>query len=317
MSIEFIHGLDQFKRSGDRSAVVTVGTFDGIHLGHQEILRRVLHNSKNGEFDTILVTFHPHPRVVVTPDSAPRLLTTLQEKKRWLPDFFRGTVLVLDFDDALKSMEAEQFVKEILLKRLGMHKLVVGYDHAFGKNRSGTIVELNRLGKVMGFEVEVVGPVLDGETRISSSLIRRTLAEGDFADALRYLGHPYAIYGTVEKGIGLGRKIGYPTANIKYGERKQLPAEGVYACKVLIDGKRLDGMMFIGRNHFNPGSKVTVEANLFDFDADIYFHDIAVCPTHFLRKNRRFDSPEALVAQIEFDKKEVLRIIQQEMRNVS
>jgi len=173
-------------------------------------------------------------------------------------------------------------------------------------------VELRKLGNELDFEVEVVGPVLiDGE-RVSSSAIRRMMQASDFADALKFLGHPYGIFGTVEKGIGLGRKLGYPTANVKYNPRKLLPVEGVYACRAQVGEERHDGMMFIGRNHFNPEARITVEANLFGFDEEIYGREVLVCPLRFVRPNRRFDSTDLLVEQIEQDKKHVMRIFQQE-----
>ncbi len=312
MSFRIVHGLENYERLSDRAGVITVGTFDGIHAGHQEILRRVHGSGEPDAHESVLVTFHPHPRLIVSPESAPSLLTTIEEKERFLADYFQGTVLVLDFNKALMELSARRFVEDVLLARLGMSKLVVGYDHAFGKDRSGSIIELNRMGDELGFDVEVVGPVLVKGERVSSTIIRNKLLAGDFAGAITGLGHPYGICGPVERGIGLGRKLGYPTANVGYNPRKLLPPEGVYACRAEVGGKRHDGMMFIGRNHFNPEERITVEANLFNFDEDIYDQEMMVCPTRFLRPNIRFDSTEALVAQIKLDKEQVLQIFQQE-----
>jgi len=317
LSIRLTKGIENYSRNSERSSIVTIGTFDGIHLGHQEILRRVMIAREDSGNESILVTFHPHPRMLVTPDNVPLLLTTIEEKEQFIPNFFEGDVLVLDFNTKLQNMSAERFVKEILLDKLKMKKLIVGYDHAFGKNRGGSIVQLNELGAELDFKVEVVGPVLYEGQRISSSQIRRAMTDGRFDDVLKYLGHPYAIYGTVEKGIGLGKKLGYPTANIKYNTRKLLPAQGVYACRALVDDTRYNGMMFIGTNHFNPQKQISVEANLFDFQSDIYGKDIHVCPTSFIRENRRFDSTDALVRQIEKDKKEVLKINEMEKTNAN
>ena len=317
MSLEIVRGIEHFRRPSDRPVVVTIGTFDGIHLGHQEILRRVLDTADKSDSEPILVTFHPHPKTVVTPNDAPLLLTTIEEKERFLPHFFRGTVLILDFNAELRNLTAEEFVRDILIGRLGMSRLIIGYDHAFGKNRSGSIVELKKLGADMGFEVEVVGPVTIDDQRVSSSAIRRLLAAGNFRNAIEFLGHPYAIYGEVERGIGLGRKLGYPTANVRYNPRKLLPTEGVYACHVDVGDVKKDGMMFIGRNHFNPDKRVTVEANLFDFDEDIYGRGIIVCPTHYIRPNQRYDSTDDLVGQIKLDKKEVLSIFDKEKQDAN
>jgi len=317
LNLEFVHGLDNIPSEPGMSTVVTVGTFDGVHHGHQEILSRVLNSAEELGLLPTLVTFHPHPRVLTAPDRIPMLLTTLEEKEQFLPGKFRGRVVVLEFNDTLKDLSAESFVRDILCRRLGMKKLVVGYDHVIGKDRGGTIIELSKLGQKAGFEVEVVGPVTVEGMRVSSSKIRQCLRDNEFDKALKLLGHPYSIYGKVERGIGLGRKLGYPTANVRYGPRKLLPGEGVYVCRIQIDDQRHEGMMFIGRNHFNPEVRITVEANIFDFDEDIYDREVVVCPTKFIRGNRRFESTDALIEQIKQDKKTVIEILKQEKQNVN
>lgn len=316
MSTTFVRGIENFTRSADRPVLATIGTFDGIHLGHQEILRRVRRTSEETGFESVLVTFHPHPRVLVSPDDVPLLLTTIEEKEKFIPDFFQGTVLVLDFDEKLMNLSPAEFVKDILVDKVGVNKLIVGYDHALGKNRSGTIPELKRLGRKHGFEVEVVGPVMVDNQAVSSSRIRRAMVENRYREALRLLGHDYAIYGTVAKGTGLGKKFGYPTANVRYNPRKLLPSHGVYACWVQVGNERKDGVMFIGRNHFNPVNHISVEANLFDFGRDIYNEEIIVYPTHYIRENRKYNSPEELARQITKDKENVLQILQKEREYV-
>jgi riboflavin kinase/FMN adenylyltransferase len=236
------------------------------------------------------------------------LLTTLEEKKRFVPHFFDGVVLVLEFNTELMNLSAEEFVKQVLVEAVGVKHLVVGYDHTLGKDRVGNAQELARLGKKFGFDVEVVDPVFCGGAAVSSSRIRKALIAGQYDEALDLLGHDYAVYGKVVKGIGLGRKFGYPTANIAYGSRKLLPPQGVYACWAQVGDEELNGMMFVGQNHFNPETAITVEANLFDFDRDIYDEYIVVHPTHFVRENRKFETENALVNQIDQDKKRVLEI---------
>ena len=316
MNTTFYRGIDSYPEAATRNAIVTVGTFDGIHRGHQEILRRVQSEGAKNKVKPVLITFHPHPRTLVTPDNIPMLLTTIEEKERFIPHFFDGRVLILDFNDKLKNLTPEEFVKNILIDRIGLKKLIVGYDHGLGKNRSGGIEELRKLADKYNFQLEVVQPVLNGEKPISSSRIRNAILENRYREAIHFLGHDYAIFGTVEKGIGLGRKLGYPTANIRYNPRKLLPVEGVYSCWLQIGKEEKNGMMFIGRNHFNPEDKITVEANIFDFDRDIYDEDIVAYPTHFIRNNKKFESTDDLIKQLETDKKRVLSTIEQENKNV-
>lgn len=309
MTAEFVFGLNQFRRDPNRGAVVTIGTFDGIHRGHQAIFRRLRASAAESGLEPVLITFDPHPRAVVSPDRAPHLLTSIEEKQRFVPFFFDGKVLVLHFDTAMMNLSAEDFVKSIILDRVGARKVIVGHDHAFGKNRSGNITRLRELAVELDFEVEVVEPVIADGHPISSSRIRQALTEGSFPEALRLLGHDYAIYGTVERGIGLGRKLGYPTANVKYSPLKLLPREGVYACWTRVGDEEKNGMMFIGTNHFNPAGRITVEANLFDFDRDIYDEEIIVNPMHYIRENHKYATTQELVRQIELDKISVLEIM--------
>ncbi len=317
MKTEFIKGIENYKPARKNSAVATIGTFDGIHLGHRAILEQVQQAAERDALTPVLITFQPHPRVVLTPDKAPLLLTTLEEKEKFIPDYFQGKVLVLTFDEKLRNLNAEEFVKTVLVEKVGLKKLIVGYDHAIGKNRQGDAKELQRLGQKYGFEVEIVGPIICEEKPISSSRIREAMLKGDFDEAVELLGHHYAIYGKVRRGLGLGKKLGFPTANVDYNERKMLPPDGVYTCWAKVGRDNLDGMMFIGRNYFNPAGGKSVEANLFNFDQDIYDKDIFVYPTHFIRENRKFASTDELKAQMKKDKEIVLNIIKKEKKNVS
>ncbi len=306
MTTRFVRGLEHFERTSGERTVVTIGSFDGLHLGHMEILRRVHDEAARMGLQCVLVTFHPHPRQVVNPGQAPQLLTTVEEKEIFLPRHFDGDVVVLTFDERLKNLTAEEFVRSILVDRIGVKKLIVGYDHAFGRNRSGTVAELERLGKLLDYDVEVVGPVICDGHPVSSTRIRKALTDGKaLEEGLHMLGHDYAIVGTVVRGMGLGRKLGYPTANVRYYDNKLLPEMGVYACRVQVAGLERAGMMFIGVNHFNPAESFTVEANLFDFDQDIYDERIIVYPTKYIRESRRFLTTDALVVQMGEDKKNV------------
>ncbi|RKX26286.1 MAG: riboflavin biosynthesis protein RibF [Candidatus Zixiibacteriota bacterium] len=308
----FIDRLGDYPEVRPGSAVTTIGTFDGIHRGHQMIFRRVHDIAQQSGLDPVLITFHPHPRALTTPDNVPMLLTSIQEKKKFIPDFFDGTVLILEFTRALMNVTAQQFVKEVLLDRIGSKKLVVGYDHGLGKDRGATAGELRQMGREHAFDVEIVEPVIHKNEVVSSSKIREAMKADSYEQAIELLGHDYAICGTVERGIGLGRNIGYPTANIRYSHRKLLPPQGVYACWAQINGKEKKGMAFIGHNHFNPKEGLSVEANLFDFDSDIYDKNIAIYPTTFIRANRKFDDSSALAEQIAIDKKQILEILSKE-----
>jgi len=308
LSLEIIEGIENFPPA-DKGVVVTLGTFDGLHLGHQEILRRLQECAAMRNLPAVAVTFEPHPRVLVTPHEPPPLLTSWEEKVALFRRYHQGYLLVLEFNRTLMNLTAEEFVRDYLIEKLKLKKLIVGYDHAFGKNRSGTINDLMILSRQHGFELEVVNPIIREGRPISSTRLRRLLEEQKLGEVLEMLGHEYPIGGKVVSGIGLGKKLGYPTANIAYYSRKLLPHDGVYACTADLGGQLYTGMMFIGTNHFNPENARTVEVNLFDFDRDIYGEMLFCYPRHYIRENRLYTSTAELVAQIENDKQEVLRIL--------
>lgn len=309
--------MNNYTRPDGRRAVATVGTFDGIHRGHQQLLARLREVAIETGAEPVLITFHPHPRVVISPDNIPPLLTTLEEKKRFIPDFHSGTVLVIRFDEYIENLSARQFVKDILVEQVGVEHLIAGHDHTIGKDRRGDTAELVRLGAEFGFDVEVVTPVLHDNEPVSSSSIRSAMLSGDYEKAVDLLGHDYAIYGQVERGLGLGRRLGYPTANVRYDLRKLLPAEGVYSCWSEIEGKSYYGMMFIGQNHFNPQARITVEVNLFDYDEDIYDRFITVYPIQYIRSSERYDSTDLLVKQLSLDEQIVRALYDEEKDNDS
>ncbi len=312
MKTTFVYGLENFAKLPAGSSVVTLGTFDGIHRGHQEIFRRVKEVAQSDNLTPVLITFDPHPRTVVTPSEVPMLLTTIEEKRMFVPCFFEGTVLVIKFDESIRNLTAEQFVRQVLVDLVGVKQLVVGYDHGLGKDRSGNTESLERIGRELGFGLEVVKPVIWNDAPISSTRIRQALTHGRYDAAVGQLGHDYAIFGVIERGIGLGKKLGYPTANVGYSPLKLLPPEGVYACWAKVGGDERPGMMFVGQNHFNPVARLTVEVNLFDFDREIYGEEMVVYPIDYVRANRRFPNSEALVAQIEQDKKNILDILEKQ-----
>jgi riboflavin kinase/FMN adenylyltransferase len=289
--------------------VATLGTFDGFHLGHASIFRRLESKAQSLGLPPVAITFHHHPRVLVTPDDPPLLLTTPEEKINILEKRFEGSLVILRFDEKLRHTTADHFAKEVLVERFGIKALVVGYDHSFGHKRSGNIEQLKLIGDREGFEVEVVEPVTYEGAPISSSRIRRAIRAGQWDEAVAMLGHAYAIHGTVIRGLGRGKKLGWPTINLDWAARKLLPPEGVYSCTASVNGDDYRGMMFLGINMFNPEKSVSVEANLFDFDRDIYGSEVTLFPRHFVRSNARFESAEALSEQIARDKTKILKLL--------
>jgi riboflavin kinase / FMN adenylyltransferase len=317
LSQRILRGIDSIARLGQAERVVTIGTFDGVHLGHQTILAKLVEQVQKNKLQPIVVTFDPHPRTLTSPGEMPSLLTTLDERTALISKYFDGDILVLEFNRELMNMPADQFAKVILSDSLGAKSLIVGSDHAFGKDRSGHPQELTEFGKRLGFSVTIVEPATHDGKPISSTRIRKALLAGDLALASAMLGHSYPISGIVERGLGLGRKLGYPTANLHVESMKLLPPQGVYSCCADLDGRKLRGMMFIGDNYLNPERRITVEANLFDFDEDIYDSVLTVYPGFHVRANRRFQSIEDLVAQISEDKRIIMNRMIEEKQYVS
>ena len=300
---------DAFATGQGGPCVATLGTFDGFHRGHASIFNKLDDKAQSLGLPPVAITFHPHPRVLVTPSDPPLLLTTPEEKIGILSRHFGGSLVFLRFDDQLRQMTAERFAKEILVGRFGVKALVVGYNHSFGHRRTGNIENLREIGQREGFELEVVDPVTYGGAPISSSRIRRAIIACEWDEAVAMLGHAYPIQGRVIRGFGRGKKLGWPTINLEWEDRKLLPCEGVYSCTVSVNGDMYRGMMFLGVSMFNPDKSVSVEANLFDFDRDIYDSEVTLYPTHFVRPNARFDSAAELSKQIADDKKKILKLL--------
>lgn len=288
---------------GDAGSVVTVGTFDGIHRGHQAVLREIARRGAATGRRSILVTFDPHPLTVVRPDAAPALLTTWPERCEVLATTALDYALVLRFDEAMRTMSPERFVIEVLLERCGMRDLVIGYDHAFGRGRSGDVETLRELGARYGFTVDVVGEVDVAGSPVSSSRVRRAVAAGDLELAAELLGRRYSVSGTVGHGAGRGRPLGVPTINLAdLSPRKLLPPDGVYAVWVEWAGGRAGAMLNQGgRPTFGEAAR-TLEAHLFGVDADLYGARVRIEWVAHLREIQRFDSPARLREQLERDR---------------
>lgn len=282
--------------------VVTVGTFDGVHRGHRDVLARIARRGEVTGLRTVAVTFDPHPLAVVNPTAAPPLLTVGEEKLEVIAESGVDYLAILPFTRALQRYDAAQFVDEVLRRRFRMRELVIGYDHGFGRGRTGDVDVLRRLGETRGFTVEVVDAVSEDGHPISSTLVRRAVAGGDLERARRALGRAYSLSGRVRSGEGRGRLLGFPTINLGApSPRKLLPPEGVYAVRVQTPRGAFGGMMNMGPRPTFGDAATTLEVHL--FDARVTLDDAAVRVDFVarLRDTQRFPSAEALVAQLRED----------------
>jgi len=284
-------------------STVTVGSFDGVHLGHQAVLREIDRRARAAGRASVLVTFDPHPLEVVNPGAAPPLLTTGPERLEILALSPLDYVLLVRFDRHLAGLTPEEFVQEVLLERCALRELVIGHDHGFGRGRSGDVETLRRLGASHGFEVDVVPPVDFGGQHVSSSRIRRAVAGGDLTTAGAMLGRWYGVVGPVGEGERRGRLLGVPTINLfELSPRKLLPPDGVYAVRVEWRGGSAGGMMNQGpRPTFQDGRRI-LEAHIFDFEGDLYGEWVRIEWIERLRDIQRFGSVEQLKQQLERDR---------------
>lgn len=283
--------------------VVTVGTFDGVHLGHLAVLDEITRRAAAANRKSVLVTFEPHPLAVVNPQAAPALLTTGPERREVLALTGLDYAVFLQFNRALADLTPERFVREVLIARCGMRELVIGHDHGFGRGRSGDVETLRRLGASDGFAVDVVGLVERSGHAVSSTAIRRAVAGGDLVTARRLLGRPYTLSGRVVRGEGRGRTLGIPTINVgEYDERKLLPPDGVYAARVEWAGGAAGGMLNQGPRPTFGQRKRTVEVHLFGVEADLYGQWVRVEWVERLRDVGRFGSVAELQGQLERDR---------------
>ena len=300
---------DTGTRSAPRRAVVTVGTFDGVHAGHRALLREVCRSAEARGGLGLLVTFDRHPLSVVRPAEAPALLTDLHEKKEVLATTELDRMAVLPFTTALSRLPAEDFVRDVLVGRFGLDRIVIGPDHGFGRRRSGDVETLHRLGRTLGFEVDVVEDVAVGGEAVSSTRIRRLLEEGSLEEANDALGRPYSAHGRVVRGTGRGRSLGFPTANLRVPcEEKLLPQAGIYAVRASLRGGIHDGLVHLGPRPTFEDAPPSLELHLLDHSGgDLYGERVKLEFLRRLRDVEAFDSPEALVERMEEDREEAVR----------
>ncbi len=302
------HSLEEFKKLDN--AIVTTGTFDGVHIGHQAILNKLVEFAKTEGGESVLITFFPHPRMVLQKDLSIKLLNTVSEKIAQLSKTGIDHLLVFPFTKEFSRMSSVDFVRDILVNKIGTKKLVIGYDHQFGRNREGSFKHLQEFGPVYGFEVEEISVQDIDDISVSSTKIRSALIDnGDVKTARKYLGNFYHLSGLVVSGKRLGTKIGYPTANVRIEEDyKLIPKDGVYAVSIEIDRKKYVGMLNIGNRPTVDGQGRTIEVNIFDFDKEIYNLEIKLCFIGRLRDEQKFENIEALKNQLYIDKENTIKI---------
>ncbi len=283
--------------------VVTQGTFDGVHLGHQHVLKQVVNIAKAYQKPSLLITFYPHPRLVINPnDTSIKLLSSIEEKAKNILDMGIDYVLVLSFTHEISQYSPEKFVQDILVSKLNVKCMVVGYDHRFGKNRSGGFAELTEFSTKYNFEVKEIPASEIDEIAVSSTRIRKAIANGNLNEATELLGKPYTLTGTVVEGQKLGRQLGYPTANIAIDEpHKLIPPNGVYLGFVTIQNIKYKIMLNIGVRPTVDGTRQTIEAHIIDFNEDIYDQKFTLYLVQFLREEIRFNGLEALKIQLQKD----------------
>jgi riboflavin kinase/FMN adenylyltransferase len=288
--------------------ILTIGNFDGVHRGHQFILRQVREDADQRRVDAVALTFEPHPVAVLRPDKAPRLLMTLRDRLAALATCGVDATVVQHFDHDFAAIEAEDFIRRFLVETLDAQKLVVGHDLNFGRGRKGNVELLVDAGGRYGFAVEVIRPVLVDDMVVHSSVVRQKVADGDVETAARLLGRPHVVRGRVVRGAGRGRRIGFATANVR--PRTQLvPGEGVYATRSEIEGLRVDGVTSIGHAPTFGGTDMVVESHLFTEPRDFYGLPIALEFVSRLRDQKKFSGPEALARQIADDVRRAKEIL--------
>ncbi|HCQ77835.1 MAG TPA: riboflavin biosynthesis protein RibF [Leeuwenhoekiella sp.] len=289
---------------GLKGTVVTIGTFDGVHLGHRKIIDRLLASAQSNDLESVVLTFFPHPRMVLQKDTGIKLINSIDERIALLEASGLDHLIIHPFTKIFSRLTAEEFVKDILVDQLKARKVIIGYDHRFGRNRNANIEDLKAFGTQYDFEVEEISKQDVDDVAVSSTKIRKALNEGDLTKANEYLGYPFMLNGIVSRGKGLGKKFNYPTANLKIEETyKLIPAKGVYVARASINGKEVYGMMSIGTNPTVGGSDLTIETFFFDFDADLYDQHLQIELLTRIRDEKKFNSVDELIAAMQADER--------------
>ncbi|OUR93966.1 riboflavin biosynthesis protein RibF [Flavobacteriales bacterium 34_180_T64] len=293
-----------------KSSVITIGTFDGVHIGHQKIIERLVKIGQEKDLKSVVLTFFPHPRMVLQPEFKIQLLHTIEERQNMLSQIGLDELVIKEFNLDFANLSAHDYVKNILVDELNAKHIIIGYDHHFGKNRSANIDDLKTYGEEFGFQVEEISSQDIADVAVSSTKIRVALLQGDIETANSYLGYSYFLTGKVIKGKGIGKTMKFPTANIAVEKAyKLIPKNGVYVVKSTIDNTTVFGMMNIGTNPTFNETKQSIEIHFFETDKDLYHETLKIEILHRLRDEQKFDSVEILQSQLKKDRFNALEFI--------
>ncbi|HIB36823.1 bifunctional riboflavin kinase/FAD synthetase [Mesonia sp.] len=292
--------------------VITIGTFDGVHIGHRKIIKRIVETAANSALESAVLTFFPHPRMVLQKEVGIQLINTIEERKKILLNTGIDHLFVYPFTQEFSRLTAQEYIEQILVKKLNAKKVIIGYDHRFGRNRNADIEDLKQYGKKYGFKVEEISKQEVDEIAVSSTKIRAALEEGEIEKANTYLGSEFLLSGSIVKGKGLGKGLGFPTANLKVEEDyKLIPQTGVYVVRSIIDSEEVFGMMNIGYNPTVGGSEKTIETYFFNLDKNLYGKNIQIEMLKRIREEKKFSSVEQLVEAMKEDQEFSLNFINQ------
>ena len=297
-----IHGIENFPAS--EGSILTIGTFDGVHLGHQQILKQLIDTSQQSKLKSVLLTFFPHPRMVLQPDISMRLIQTIEEREKALRKTGLDYLVIHPFSEKFSRLSADDYVKQILVDKLNVRKVVVGYDHRFGRNRTASLEDMYNYADIHDFEVIEIDAKKIKSTAVSSTKIRKAIDQGDIALANSYLGDPFILEGVVVHGDKRGRELSYPTANIELqNKHKIIPKQGVYLIQSDIDNQVVYGMMNIGTKPTFDTTNPSIEVHFFDWNGDLYDQTLQVKLLKWIREEQKFGSVEELQAQIHADER--------------
>ncbi|MBP6334830.1 MAG: bifunctional riboflavin kinase/FAD synthetase [Bacteroidia bacterium] len=307
--MKIYNSIEEFSKLAN--AIVTIGTFDGVHEGHLQIIHRLKELADQQTGETVVLTFFPHPRMVLQPDdNGMKLITSMEERKTLLRKNGIQHLIIQPFDKEFSRLSAVEFVRDILVQKIGMKTMVIGYDHQFGRNREGTYKDLEEMAPIYGFSLEEITKMVVDKVAVSSTKIRNYLIEGKIELANKLLGHDFMLTGEVVEGDKIGRSLGFPTANIKVSEPfKLIPKNGIYAVVAEVESNMYKGMLYIGTRPVVNGKKLSIEVNLFDFDQNIYGKKVSVFLKAWIRDDMNFDNLEQLKEKLKEDKLNATKLI--------